>query len=111
MRHVDVLNPLLQELETFLDASAVEVPNLLRKPDAEYFQRIEAIEYTVRADDGKDPRMLRDADIILVGVSRTGKTPLSTFLAHQGYKVGNQPIVLNHPPPEQLFEVLLAPPA
>jgi regulator of PEP synthase PpsR (kinase-PPPase family) len=104
VRHVDVLSPLLRELETFLDQSAVEVPNLLRKPDAHYFQRIEAIEYTVHADDGKDPRMLRDADIILVGVSRTGKTPLSTFLAHQGYKVGNQPIVLDRPPPAQLFE-------
>ena len=94
---------MLQQLESYLDVSAFGVPGLMHKPDANYFKRIEAIEFTVRAD-GKDPRMLRDADIILVGVSRTGKTPLSTFLAHQGYKVGNQPIVLDRPPPEQLFE-------
>lgn len=104
VRYVDVISPLLRELESFLDQAAVEVPNLLRLPDAHYFQRIDAIEYTVRADDGKDPRMLLDADIILVGVSRTGKTPLSTFLAHQGFKVGNQPLVLDRPPPVQLFE-------
>jgi regulator of PEP synthase PpsR (kinase-PPPase family) len=104
VRHVDLLGPLLRHLETILHVSASGVPGLLHKPDANYFKRIEAIEFTVRADDGKDPRMLRDADIILVGVSRTGKTPLSTFLAHQGFKVGNQPLVLDRPPPEQLFD-------
>lgn len=103
--HIDLLGPLLVQLEDFLETGSAGVPGLLHRADARYYQRIEAIEFTVRADDGKDPRMLRDADIILVGVSRTSKTPLSTFLAHKGYKVGNQPIVLDRPVPEQLFEV------
>jgi regulator of PEP synthase PpsR (kinase-PPPase family) len=81
------------------------VAGLLHSADERYFKRIEAVEYTVKADDGKDPRLLVDADIILVGVSRTSKTPLSTFLAHKGFKVGNVPIVLDRPPPAALFDV------
>jgi regulator of PEP synthase PpsR (kinase-PPPase family) len=53
------------------------------------------VEFTVKADDGKEPRMLREADIVLTGVSRTSKTPLSVFLAHKGFKVGNVPLVLD----------------
>jgi regulator of PEP synthase PpsR (kinase-PPPase family) len=59
----------------------------------------------VKLDDGKDPRMLPLADIVLVGVSRTSKTPLSVFLAYKGYKVANVPIVLDHEPPASLWEV------
>jgi regulator of PEP synthase PpsR (kinase-PPPase family) len=80
----------------------VGVPGLFHQADETYFRRIEAVEYTVKADDGKEPRALQEADIILVGVSRTSKTPLSTYLAHKGYKVGNVPIVLDHPIPAQL---------
>ncbi|HMV68820.1 MAG TPA: pyruvate, water dikinase regulatory protein [Myxococcota bacterium] len=105
VRHFDLLGPLLSELERFLDGHPVRVPGLLHQADDRYYRRIEAIEFTVRADDGKDPRMLPHADVILVGVSRTGKTPLSTFLAHKGFKVGNQPIVFERPVPRQLFEV------
>jgi hypothetical protein len=75
----------------------------MHKADDAYFQRIEAVEFTVKADDGKEPRMLADADIILVGVSRTSKTPLSVFLAHKGYKVSNVPLVLERPLPRQLL--------
>jgi regulator of PEP synthase PpsR (kinase-PPPase family) len=105
VRYVDLLGPLLGGLQGFLNAEPEGVPGLLHRADERYFQRIEAIEFTVRCDDGKDPRMLPKADVILVGVSRTGKTPLSTFLAHKGLKVGNQPIVLDRQPPRQLFEV------
>lgn len=105
VRHFDLLGPLLLELERFLDGHPVGVPGLLHRADARYYRRIEAIEFTVRADDGKEPRVLPHADVILVGVSRTGKTPLSTFLAHKGFKVGNQPIVYERPVPRQLFEV------
>lgn len=105
VRHLDLLGPLLNELERFLDGHPVRVPGLLHRADDRYYRRIEAIEFTVRADDGKDPRMLPHADVILVGVSRTGKTPLSTFLAHKGFKVGNQPIVFERPIPRQVFEV------
>jgi regulator of PEP synthase PpsR (kinase-PPPase family) len=105
VRHVDVLGGLLTELERFLDRQPVGMPGLMHRADDRYYRRIEAIEYTVRADDGKDPRMLGGADVVLVGVSRTGKTPLSTFLAHKGFKVANQPIVLERPVVRQLFEL------
>lgn len=105
VRHLDLLGSLLSELEGFFEAQAVEVPGLLHEVDDNYFKRIEAVEFTVKADDGKEPRMLKRADIVLVGVSRTSKTPLSTFLAHKGFKVGNVPLVLDRPPPPQLFEV------
>lgn len=105
MRHIDLLGALLKAFEGYLDDEPAEVPGLLHEVDEQYFRRIEAVEFTVKADDGKEPRMLRQADIVLVGVSRTSKTPLSTFLAHKGFKVGNVPLVLDQPPPRQLFEV------
>jgi regulator of PEP synthase PpsR (kinase-PPPase family) len=101
----DLFGPLLASFGGFLDQVPVGVPGILHRADAYYYKRIEAVEFTVRADDGKDPRLLSDADVVLVGVSRTSKTPLSTFLAHKGLKVSNQPIVLNRPLPDQLFEI------
>ncbi len=71
----------------------------------EYFRRIEAVEFTVKHDDGAEPRNLHRADIVLVGVSRTSKTPLSTYLANKGWKVSNIPIVLGIDPPPELYEV------
>lgn len=105
VRHVALLQNLLMNLAGYLEAQPLAVPGLLHRADERYFKRIEAVEFTVKADDGKEPRMLMSADIILVGVSRTSKTPLSTFLAHKGFKVGNVPIVLDHPLPHWLFEV------
>jgi regulator of PEP synthase PpsR (kinase-PPPase family) len=105
VRHIDLIGELLVELEAFLQQQAVGVPGLLRTADEQYFRRIEAVEFTVKADDGKEPRMLREADIVLVGVSRTSKTPLSTFLAHKGYKVGNVPVVLDRDPPPELWTI------
>jgi len=105
VRQVDVLGGLLGELGRFFDRKPQGVPGLLHQTDANYYQRIDAVEYTVRADDGKNPKMLVDADIVLVGVSRTSKTPLSTFLAHKGFKVANQPVVLDRALPEALFTI------
>ncbi|MFT7520407.1 MAG: regulator of PEP synthase PpsR (kinase-PPPase family) [Kiritimatiellia bacterium] len=101
----DLLGALLGKFESFLQTTPVEVPGLLHSVDDNYFRRIAAIEFTVKADDGQEPRMLRDADIVLVGISRTSKTPLSTYLAYKGYKVGNVPLILDRPPPKQLFDV------
>lgn len=105
VRHIDLIGDLLVELESFLDQAAVGVPGLLRTADESYFRRIEAVEFTVKADDGKETRMLKEADIVIVGVSRTSKTPLSTFLAYKGFKVGNVPIVLDRPLPKELFAI------
>lgn len=102
---VDVIGSLITGLAGWLDAQPQSMPGLLHRTDAEYFKRIEAVEFTVKLDDGKDPRMLPLADIVLVGVSRTSKTPLSVFLAYKGYKVANVPIVLDHEPPASLWEV------
>ncbi|KAH7569517.1 hypothetical protein ACOSP7_012956 [Xanthoceras sorbifolium] len=71
----------------------------------EYFQRIEAIEFTIKQDDGALPQNLIKADIVLAGVSRTGKTPLSIYLAQKGYKVANVPIVMGVKLPKSLFQI------
>lgn len=105
VRHVDLLQNLLTNLAGYLEAKPLAVAGLMHQADDRYFKRIEAVEFTVKADDGKEPRMLMSADIILVGVSRTSKTPLSTFLAHKGYKVANVPIVLDHDLPPWLYDV------
>lgn len=103
--HVDLIGHLLSQLENYLQMEPSGVPGLMHQADESYFRRIEAVEFTVKADDGKEPRMLADADIILVGVSRTSKTPLSTYLAHKGFKVSNVPLVLDRPLPEPLLAV------
>ena len=71
----------------------------------EYFRRVEAIEFAVKSDDGKEPRNLNKADLVLVGVSRTSKTPLSTYLAGRGLKVANVPFVLGVELPEELYQL------
>lgn len=105
LQWVDVVGNMLGSLSTFLQRSPRETAGLMHQADANYFQRIAAVEFTVKADDGKEPRMLLQADIVLVGISRTSKTPLSVFLAHKGYRVGNVPLVLDRDPPETLWEV------
>jgi regulator of PEP synthase PpsR (kinase-PPPase family) len=82
-----------------------EVPGLLSQLDSEYYKRMDAVNFTVKQDDGQEPGNLSKADIVLVGVSRTSKTPLSMYLAHKGYKVANVPLVKGVDPPSQLFEI------
>lgn len=105
IRHADVIGTLLLQMTLFLRSQPEGVPNQMHQVNDEYFRRIEAIEFTVKADDGKDPRMLREADIVLVGVSRTSKTPLSVFLAHKGYKVCNIPIVFEKDLPNYIDDI------
>lgn len=71
----------------------------------EYFQRVEAVEFAVKYDDGRDAQGIIKADIVLIGVSRTSKTPLSMYLAHKKYKVANVPLIPELPPPDELFTV------
>ncbi len=100
----DVLeNPILK-LEEYFNESSVQDPGAIRRLDREYFNKIEAIEFTVKYDDGKDPRGILSADIVLIGVSRTSKTPTSIYLANKGYKVCNIPLVPEVAPPKELFE-------
>jgi len=103
--HLDILGPLIDNLASYLKSEPLQTPSLLRKVDARYFRRIDAIEYTLAHDDGRGTERLKDADIVLVGLSRSSKTPTSFFLAQEGYKVANVPIVPSIPLPEELSEI------
>ncbi|GAE91168.1 ATP/GTP-binding protein [Gracilibacillus boraciitolerans JCM 21714] len=102
---VDIMGPMLQAMERKFGRKPKEEPGLIHKLDEDYFRRIEAIEFAVRYDDGRDPRGVLQADIVLIGVSRTSKTPLSQYLAHKQLKVANVPIVPEVEPPSTLFEI------
>ena len=103
---VDLLGPLLNNLNRFLGTSLKDPQaGILRAIDQQYHKRIEAIEYTVKHDDGNLPQEWDEADIVLVGVSRSSKTPLAIFLGHKGWKVANIPLVLHSPLPRELFEI------
>lgn len=106
---LDVLGPITEAIAAHLGVSPSGLsrwaPGRKSTLSDEYFKRIEAVEFTIKQDDGALPENLRNADIILTGVSRTGKTPLSIYLAQKGYKVANVPIVINMDLPRSLFEV------
>ncbi|WP_409479451.1 pyruvate, water dikinase regulatory protein [Pseudobdellovibrio sp. HCB154] len=102
---IDLLGPLINTLDDFFGVASASQTGLLRQTNDHYYKRIEAIEYTVRNDDGKITNELDKADIVLVGISRTSKTPLSIFLSHKGWKVANIPLVLGTEVPKQLFEI------
>lgn len=101
----DIIGPLIDQIQRACGKEPLFEPGLVRKLDEEYFKKIEAIEFAVKYDDGRDPRGIMRADIVLVGVSRTSKTPLSQYLAHKRLKVANVPIVPEVDPPEELFNV------
>ncbi|KAA0257035.1 kinase/pyrophosphorylase [Deferribacter autotrophicus] len=103
--HFDILGPPVEKLSKFLNAKPLENPNLLRRVDDKYFKRIEAIEFTINHDDGKNLKGLNEADIVILGLSRVSKTPTSFYLAQLGYKVVNIPIVPEIPLPKELFKI------
>lgn len=102
---MDLLSPLLYKLADFLGISPQQEPGLLHQINPAYHKRVEAVNFTVKQDDGQELRNLHKADIVLVGVSRSSKTPLSMYLAHKGYKVANVPLVKDIPPPRELDEI------
>ena len=102
---VDILGPMMESLERLYQHPPRMKPGLVRQLDEEYFRRVEAIEFAVKYDDGRDPRGILRADVILIGVSRTSKTPLSMYLAHKRLKVANVPLVPEVEPPEELFAI------
>ncbi len=93
------------KLSTYLEATPKKMPGLFHGVNDKYYKRIEAVEFSVKHDDGQEPQSMHLADIILVGVSRTSKTPLSMYLAHEGWKVANIPIIKGIKPPTELFGV------
>lgn len=105
IRTVDIMGPMMQAFADTFNDYPKRLPGLLHRLDDSYFRRVEAMEFAVQYDDGKDVSAILKADIILLGVSRISKTPLSMFLAHKGYKTVNFPIVPEMSPPSQLREV------
>lgn len=105
VQSVDLLGGLLDAMSNYLGSEPRESPGRPYVLDEAYFRRIDAMEFSVKADDGKQSRLFSRADIVLVGVSRTSKTPVSTFLAGRGFKVANLPIVHGIEPPAELFEL------
>ena len=101
---VDLLDQLIGILDISLESKQKQA-GILRVVNDDYFKRIEAMEFFLKHDDGKLVEDLDSADIVLVGVSRTSKTPLSLFLSNKGWKVANIPLVYDIPPPENLFTV------
>jgi [pyruvate, phosphate dikinase]-phosphate phosphotransferase / [pyruvate, phosphate dikinase] kinase len=105
----DVLRPTVDAIASHIDIAPSGIPRSSPSRQGQltqdYFRRIEAIDFTIKQDDGAQPQNLHHAHIVLAGVSRTGKTPLSIYLAQKGYKVANVPIVMGVDLPKALFQI------
>lgn len=102
---IDILGPLIDALakQTGLDPS--HIPNITHRLDEQYFRKVEAVDFAVKYDDGRDFRGALYADVVIIGVSRTSKTPMSMYLAHKGIKAMNIPLIPEVQPPEELFMI------
>jgi regulator of PEP synthase PpsR (kinase-PPPase family) len=105
VRAVSVLEPVMRAMQSTFGSAGTNQPGRQHALDAEYFHRIEAMDYVMGHDDGQAAQNLDQADVILVGVSRTSKTPTSIYLANRGIKVANVPIVPGVPVPPQLATI------
>jgi regulator of PEP synthase PpsR (kinase-PPPase family) len=100
---VDLLGPVLDALHLALGREPQGVPGLVHRLDRDYFERVEAVEFAVRYDDGKDTAGVAEADVVVLGVSRTSKTPVSLYLANHRLKVANIPLVPEVPVPREVL--------
>jgi [pyruvate, water dikinase]-phosphate phosphotransferase / [pyruvate, water dikinase] kinase len=105
LHYCDLLGHPIEAVARVSGQPATGTPGALPVLDSSYFKRMAAIEFAVRFDDGVAPHGLREADIVLVGVSRSSKTPLSMYLGYLGYKTANVPIVRGIDPPKEIFEI------
>lgn len=103
VRSVDLLGPLLTSFSNVFETEPDYQPGLLHAVDDNYFKKVSAVEFTLNHDDGKNLKTLEEADVILVGISRTSKTPLSIYLSLEGLKVVNVPIIMDMPLPDKVF--------
>lgn len=102
---IDLIGVLLGRLSAVLGTDPIGQPGLYRQLREEYFNRVEAIEFAVAHDDGKRVEELRNAEIVLIGPSRVGKTPLSMYLSVQGWKVANIPLIKEFQLPTEIFRI------
>ncbi len=105
VHQIDFMGDLATYLEDKLGLISESVPGLYRRSDPLYFDRIDAIEFTLNQDDGINPDRLKNAEIILLGLSRSGKTPLSIYMSMFGWKVANVPLVKGIQPPQELYDI------
>lgn len=105
VQSVDIMGPILSAVGSITDTKPRLAPGMIHKLDQEYFKKVEAIEFAVKYDDGKNPKGFEKADIVIIGISRTSKTPLSMFLAYKKIKAANLPLVPEVPLPEELFKI------
>jgi regulator of PEP synthase PpsR (kinase-PPPase family) len=105
VRSVDLLGPVLESFANYFEREPAMEPGRLHAVNDDYFNRVAAIEFTLNHDDGKNMNSLETCDAVLVGISRTSKTPLSIYLSMKGIKVVNIPIIPNIDLPEKLFDV------
>ncbi|AZR73144.1 phosphoenolpyruvate synthase regulatory protein [Anoxybacter fermentans] len=101
---VDIMGPMLDAFSKIYEKKPKQKAGLLHRLDKEYFARVDAIEFTVKYDDRNDGKGILLADVVLIGVSRTSKTPMSIYLAYKGLKAANIPLVPEVEPPKELFE-------
>jgi regulator of PEP synthase PpsR (kinase-PPPase family) len=102
---VDLLGPLLVGLASYFGYEPKSIAGLLHDVNEHYFQRIEAMEYTIAHDDGRELTGLDKADVVILGISRTSKTPLSMYLSHQGWKVANIPMIQGFEIPSEVLSI------
>lgn len=102
---IDLMGPLLTRLSTQLGQPPLAQPGLYRQLNRAYFERVAAIDFSMAHDDGKNPAGWQEAEIVLTGVSRVGKTPLSMYLAVLGWRVANVPLVMGLPTPPELLQL------
>jgi regulator of PEP synthase PpsR (kinase-PPPase family) len=102
---IDLLGPLLTRFSDLLEISPLAQPGLDRQLDDDYFRRIEAIDYTIKHDDSMGLSTLGQAEAVILGVSRTTKTPVSIYLSYRGWKVSNIPIIMDYPLPQEVLEL------
>lgn len=103
---ISALDPVIEGLSRILGKEATPRPGRQHIMDAAYFARVAAIDFTMAHDDGQGASRWEEADVVLVGVSRTSKTPTSIYLANRGYKAANVPLVEQSPPPASLFRLV-----
>lgn len=105
VRSVDLLGPLLINFSNIFETEPDYQPGLLHAVNDKYFAKVSAIEFTLNHDDGRNIASLEEADVVLVGISRTSKTPLSIYLSLEGLKVVNVPIIMGMPVQEKMKEI------
>ena len=117
LEHIDYLSPLMNIISDKTGETPISESGALHRLDEDYFNRMSAIEFAVKYDDGKSPKGFLKSDIVLLGISRTSKTPLSMYLANKSYKVSNLPLIpkvqlapeIMEVPSEKIFGLIASP--